>query len=292
VDYVDIPGDRQRLAEQIANVPVDDSGVSWHDEILEPHGDMPSVRLRIYRPDAGGNGAGLMHIHSGGWVVGDLDFEHAGNLELVRALGVSVVSVDYRLAPEHPYPAGLDDCCRAWRWLVASADGLGIDPARIALTGASAGAALSVGVALRCRDGALAMPCGLCLQDPALDDRLTNASSAFEGTPCIDRTRMARVWDAYLGPGIRGTDAVPGYAAPARVKDLRGLPPTYLSASEFDPVRDDGLAFGMALAAAGVATELHLYPGTYHGSSKYLGADVSRRTQAQCTAFLHRVLAI
>jgi acetyl esterase len=292
LDYVDIPADRRRLAELIESSPVIDAGVGWHDEVLEPDAGMPLMRLRIYQPDAGGNGAGLLHIHSGGWIVGDLDFEHAGNVHLVRTLGVSLVSVDYRLAPEHRYPAGLDDCCRAWQWLVAEAGRLGVDPGRIALAGASAGAALCVGVALRCRDSALAMPCGLSLTDPALDDRLTNASSAFEGTPVIDRTRMIRIWDAYLGPGLRGTDAVHRYAAPARAADLRGLPPTYVSASEFDPVRDDALAFGAALTAAGVATELHLYPGTYHGSSKFPGARVSQRAEAQHLAFLTHVLAI
>jgi acetyl esterase len=302
LDYADIPADRRRLAEIVQAVPVSEAGVSWHDEVLEPDADLPPVRLRIYQPAAGGNGAGVMHIHSGGWVVGDLDFEHADNVRLVRLLGVSLVSVEYRLAPEHPYPAGLDDCCRAWRWLAASAGQLGIDPGRIALTGASAGAALAVGVALRCRDStlnsralnspALAMPGAVCLQDPALDDRLTNASSAFEGTPVIDRTRLVRIWDAYLGAGLRGTDAVHAYAAPARVDDLRGLPPTYVSAAEFDPVRDDALAFAVALTAAGVATELHLYPGTYHGSFKYLGASVSQRAEAQRLAYLTRVLAL
>jgi acetyl esterase len=292
LDYADIPADRRRLAEIVQRVPVSEAGVDWHDEVLEPDADLPPVRLRIYQPDARGNGAGVMHIHSGGWVVGDLDFEHADNVRLVRLLGVSLVSVDYRLAPEHPYPAGLDDCCRAWRWLAASAGQLGIDPGRIALTGASAGAALAVGVALRCRDSTLAMPGAVCLQDPALDDRLTNASSAFEGTPVIDRTRLVRIWDAYLGAGLRGTAAVPPYAAPARVADLRGLPPAYVSAAEFDPVRDDALAFAAALTAAGVATELHLYPGTYHGSFKYLGASVSQRAEAQRLAFLTRVLAL
>ena len=136
------------------------------------------------------------------------------------------------------------------------------------------------------------MPGAVCLQDPALDDRLTNASSAFEGTPVIDRTRLVRIWDAYLGAGLRGTAAVPPYAAPARVADLSGLPPTYVSAAEFDPVRDDALAFATALTAAGVATELHLYPGTYHGSFKYLGASVSQRAEAQRLAFLTRVLAL
>jgi acetyl esterase len=292
LDYLDIPADRQRLAGLVESTAVSGAGVGWHDEALEQDADVPPVRVRIYQPDGGGNGAALLHIHSGGWIVGDLDFEHADNVRLVRTLGVSLVSVDYRLAPEHRYPAGLDDCCRAWQWVVMVAGRLGVDPDRIALTGASAGAALSVGVALRCRDSALAMPCGLSLTDPALDDRLTNASSAFEGTPVIDRTRMIRIWDAYLGPGLRGTDAVHPYAAPARAQDLRGLPPTYVSASEFDPVRDDALAFGAALTAAGVATELHLYPGTYHGSSKYLEARVSQRTEAQRLAFLAQVLAL
>jgi acetyl esterase/lipase len=289
LDYLDVAADRRRLAKVTASAEISDAGVRWHDEDL---GGTSPVRLRIYQPDADGNGAGLLHIHSGGWIVGDLDFEHADNVRLVRALGVSLVSVDYRLAPEHPFPAGLDDCCRAWEWFVAGAEGLGVDAGRIALTGASAGAGLSVAVALRCRDGDLAMPCGLSLQDPALDDRLTNASSAFEGTPVIDRTRMIRIWDAYLGPGLRGTDTVSAYAAPGRAEDLQGLPPTYVSAAEFDPVRDDALAFGAALAAAGVATELHLYPGTYHGSFKSLGARVSQRAEAQRLAFLARVLAI
>jgi acetyl esterase len=292
-DYVDFRADRRRLAALVASVPADDAGVRWHDEAALPDGDgAQALRLRIYQPASGGSGAAVMHIHSGGWVVGDLDFEHGGNLRLVRELGVTVVSVDYRLAPEHPYPAGLADCCRAWQWLMAHADGLGVDAARIAVAGASAGAALSAGLALRSRDGGWPLPCGICLQEPALDDRLTSASAAFEGMPVIDRTRLVRIWDAYLGAGRRGAEAAPGYAAPLRVRDLRGLPPVYVSASEFDPVRDDGLAFGAALAAAGVATELHLYPGTYHGSGQYLGARVSQRAEAERLAFLRGVLAL
>jgi acetyl esterase len=292
-DYVDIPADRRRLAALVASVPADDGGVRWHDEVVgRDGGDAPALRLRIYQPIRGGNGAAIMHIHSGGWVVGDLDFEHGGNLQLVRELGVTVVSVGYRLAPEHPYPAGLADCCRAWQWLLAHAGELGVEAARIAVARASAGAALSAGLALRCRDGGWPMPSGICLRDPALDDRLTSASSAFEGTPVVDRTRLIRIWDAYLGAGWRGGEAAPGYAAPLRVPDLRGLPPTYVSASEFDPVRNDGLAFGAALAAAGVAIELHLYPGTYHGSGQYLGARVSQRAEAERLAFLRGVLVL
>jgi acetyl esterase/lipase len=185
-----------------------------------------------------------------------------------------VVSVDYRLAPENPFPAGLEDCYAALSWFSTHAAELGVDPERIAIHGGSAGGGLCAALALLARDRSGPSIAFQYLGIPELDDRLTTSSmTTFVDTPMLNRPTAIHSWDAYLGPGRRSTDNVPPYAAPARATDLTGLPPAYISAMEFDPLRDEDIAYATALLAAGVPVELHLFPGTYHGSSVIANAE-------------------
>jgi acetyl esterase/lipase len=228
--------------------------------------------VRVYTPtEHDGVLPGIVYMHGGGFVVGSLDSVDATAVRIALGAGVVVVSVDYRLAPEHPYPAALDDCYAALRWTVENAAELRIDPARLGVGGDSAGGNLAAALALLSRDrGGPALRFQF-LNVPALDDRLQTPSAAMVGTPNIDRTSLATVWRHYLGSAT--ADA---YAAPSRADDLSGLPPAHVVVCEFDPLRDEGIAYAQRLVQSGVSTELRLFPGTFHGSTAFDTA-VSRR---------------
>jgi acetyl esterase/lipase len=232
----------------------------------------------------------LLYIHGGGFVTGDVDTESAGAAGLVAELGILVASVEYRLAPENPYPAGLDDCMAALNWLHSEAGNLGVDPARIGVFGQSAGGGLAAAVALRARDeGGPSLRFQL-LGIPELDDRLeTPSMRAFTDTPMWSRPNAELSWKYYLGSL---TGEVPYHASPARAVDLTGLPTAYVSAMEFDPLRDEAIDYAARLLQAGVSVELHVYPGTFHGSSAIPGATVSRRVHAETMDAVRRGLGL
>lgn len=292
-DYQDVAGGRARLKKLItaALAQLDTSGVSVRDELVPgPEGAL-DIPVRVYTPDRVASPALLVDVHGGGFTHGDLDTDHANNVELSRDLGVVIVSVDYRLAPEAPFPSGLEDCYAALTWSVKNATELGIDPARVVIHGVSAGGGLCAALALLARDRGGPAVAFQFLSVPVLDDRLdTPSMCAFTDTPLWNRPNAEFSWDCYLGPGVRGTDSVSPYAAPARMTDLASLPPAYISVMEFDPLRDEGIAYAQALLAAGVPVELHLFPGTFHGSAVIRHANVTRREKAEQRAVLARAL--
>lgn len=207
--------------------------------------------------------------------------------------GVVVVSVDYRLAPENPYPAGLDDCYAALLWTAKSASELNIDPDRLALYGESAGGGLAAAVALLARDRGGPALRYQHLGIPELDDRLdTPSMRAYLDTPLWNRPMAEFSWDSYLGEGRRGTADVSAYAAPARAEDLSGLPPTTVVTCQYDPLRDEGIAYAQRLAQADVLVELMLYPGTFHGSTIAQDAAITQRMNTEALASLRRGLGI
>ena len=156
----------------------------------------------------------------------------------------------------------------------------------------SAGGGLCAALALLARDRKGPHIAFQFLAVPELDDRLTTPSmTAFTDTPLWDRPSAVMSWDCYLGPGRAGSDEVSVYAAPARATDLAGLPPAYVSVMHFDPLRDEGIAYALALLAAGVTVELHLFPGTFHGSSLIQHAAISQREQTEMVAVLRQALA-
>ena len=287
---------RAKFSELIAmmSADLDTSGVLVDERQVPGPEGAPDVSIRVYRPESQGEESvsGLLFIHGGGFVIGSLDSEHGSCLALCRDLGIVIVSVDYRLAPEHPYPAGLEDCYAALEWFHDEAGALGVDGARIGVYGQSAGGGLSAGLALLCRDRQGPSLCFQYLGIPELDDRLdTPSMQAFTDTPMWARPSAILSWDYYLGEHYeRGAADVPVYAAPARASDLVGLPPAYISTMEFDPLRDEGLLYGLKLLQAGVSTEIHSFPRTFHGSSLVASAEVSQRAYADTLAVLRRGL--
>jgi acetyl esterase/lipase len=234
-------------------------------EVPGPAGS-PDVLLRIYRPNQVSAPVPLLYwIHGGGMVIGSFDMDDAILVGAVERLGLAVVSVEYRLAPEHPDPAPVEDCYAGLVWAAAHAADYGIDPNRIAIGGASAGGGLAAGTALLARDrGAPPLQFQLLLE-PMLDDRaITHSSTEYDGSVVWDRNDNRLGWAALLGTRF-GTDDVSPYAAPARAADLGGLPPALVDVGEVETFRDESIDYAQRLAAAGVSTEFHMYRGAFHG---------------------------
>lgn len=277
------------------NAELDENGVVIINRAIPGPGDAGEIPLRIYSPQGvAAPVAGLLYLHGGGFVIGNLDSEHGSCLALCRNLGIVVVSVDYRLAPETPYPGGLEDCYASLLWVQQNSVALKLDPARLGVFGQSAGAGLAAATALLARERKGPKLCFQYLGIPELDDRLdTHSMRQFTDTPMWNRPNAELSWNYYLGDGLRrGADDVPCFAAPARAEDLSGLPPAYVSTMEFDPLRDEGVLYALKLMQAGVATELHCYPGTFHGSSLVASAGISRRETAEMFTVLRRGLGI
>ncbi|HEY2060651.1 MAG TPA: alpha/beta hydrolase [Amycolatopsis sp.] len=294
-DFSDLPAARLRMKEMFAEMggEIDATGVTVREEQVPGPDGAPDVRVLVYTPDRITTPSLLFDVHGGGFIVGDAEMGNEGNIGLARDLGVVVVSVDYRLAPEAPYPSGLEDCYAALVWAAKNAGDLGIDPERIVIHGVSAGGGLCAALALLARDRGGPAIAFQFLGVPEIDDRLeTPSMRKFVDTPLWNRPRAEFSWDSYLGPGVRGTEGVPVHAAPARATDLTGLPPAYISVMEFDPLRDEGIAYAQGLLAAGVTTELHLFPGTFHGSALMKHATISRREAAEAKAVLARALGV
>ena len=285
---------RAGLSELIAQLPAPDTtGLRIEERQIPGRDGDPAVPIRIYRPEQPSAPAAVYSVHGGGFVAGDLETEHALNVRVARELGIVVVAVDYRLAPETPFPGGLEDVYAGLVWTAEHADELGVDPQRIAIQGTSAGGGLCAALALLARDRQGPYIAFQFLAVPELDDRLTTPSMTdFTDTPLWSRPRAKISWDCYLGPGRAGSDDVSIYAAPARATHLAGLPPAYVSVMHFDPLRDEGIAYALGMLAAGVSVELHLFPGTFHGSMLIQDAQISQREQAEAIAVLRQALAL
>jgi acetyl esterase/lipase len=267
--------------------------VTSEDRLVPGHEGDPDVAVRVYRPVAAPAEprAGLLYIHGGGFMMGSVDQMDVPCRTYCGELGAVVVSVEYRLAPEHPYPAGLHDCYAVLVWLHGHAEELGVDPTRVGVGGGSAGGGLSAATALLARDRGGPALCFQFLQIPELDDRLqTDSMQQFTDTPLWNLPSAQWSWRHYLGD-LHGRADVPYTAAPSRCTDLSGLPPAYVSTMEFDPLRDEGILYAMAMMRDGVQVELHSYPGTFHGSSLLAHAAVSKRADAEGLDALRRGLA-
>jgi acetyl esterase/lipase len=234
------------------------------------------VPVRLYRPPGPGPLPAVVWLHGGSFILGDLDASDALCSRISAAAGALVVNVGYRLAPEHPCPAGLRDACAAMDWVASAARELNVDPARTALAGTSAGACLAVGTALLARDRGRSPPAYQLLTYPVLDDRCSTASArGFPDSPVITSESIELMWKTYLAGGVADE-----YVAPARAADLSGLPPTLIVVAEQDPLRDEAIDYATRLAQSGVDVVLHDVPGTFHGFDTLApDAAISRRTR-------------
>lgn len=242
-----------------------DEAVQVYDVYIPNMDNSAQLRLRVYRPvQAEAEMPGIYWIHGGGFLFGVPEQDEGLCIRFAKEVGAAVVSVDYRLAPEYPYPAAIDDTYTGLKWFFDHAGSLGVDSTRIAVAGASAGGNLCAAVTLMARDKGEIKPAFQMPLYPMLDDRMTSpASHEVMDMRVWNNVSNVFAWKAYIGDAA-GTDAVTPYMAPARAEDLSGLPPAYSCVSTLDPFRDDAMAYAARLAQAGVPVEFHLYPSAYH----------------------------
>jgi acetyl esterase/lipase len=249
--------------------------VTKEDRTVPGPDGAPDITVRVYRP-AGATGPlpGVYFIHGGGMILGNVAGEDATATLICDRVGAVVVSVEYRLAPENPHPAPAEDCYAGLVWMAKNAAELGVDPQRLGVYGASAGGGLTIAVALMARDRGGPPLTFMMPIYPMIDDRNeTPSSQEITDIGIWDRAGNIEAWAWYLGgkPADR-------YAAPARADDLAGLPPAFIDVGTVDLFRDEDIAFAQRLMQAGVPTELHVHPGSYHAAETFAAdAALSRR---------------
>ncbi|BCZ21767.1 alpha/beta hydrolase [Mycobacterium senriense] len=254
-------------------------------ELTTERGD---VALSLLRPvESAAEPPVLFWMHGGGMVIGSRHMDDARLIEWCRWLGCICVSVEYRLAPESPYPKPLDDCEAGLRFVIEHARELEVDSRLVGIGGRSAGGALAAGLALRWRDHANAPLAFQYLEYPMLDDRGLTASSQLEGLPVWTRESNAFGWRSYLGDRCGGDD-VPVDAAPARATELSGLPSTFIGVGTADCLRDESIDFAARLCGAAVPTELHVYAGAVHGFDMFADTAVARTAARDSADWLAR----
>jgi triacylglycerol lipase len=266
---------------QVRPAPVPaDPRVTRTDAVVAGLDGRPDVRVRWYRPTAAeGPLPCLVYFHGGAYIMGTLDENDDRLDQLVIELGCAAVSVDWRLAPEHPYPEGLDDGETVWRRIVEDPAAFAVDRRRLVLGGSSAGAGLVAALCLRLQETDAPQPALQLLVYPMLDDEQEHASIRAIAQPGhwgLWSLRAEQLsWEAYLG--ARSGGDVPATAAPARAADLSGLPPAFLAIGDVDAYLDANVAYATKLSAAGVPVELHVYPGVIHGG--FLARPFTPRTR-------------
>lgn len=250
----------------------------------------PPVRVLVIAPDGDNKDRmGVLHIHGGGYIMGSPE----QSLPLTRPTAAGqncvIVSVDYRLAPETPFPGPLDDCFAALVWMTGRAGELGIDPQHMGVMGDSAGAGLAAGLALLARDRGGPPLAFQNLMYPMLDDRTVTETDPNPVTGEFIWTRESNGfgWRSFLGAEPGGED-ISRYAAAARAPDLRGLPPAWIGVGTLDLFVDENLEYARRLIRAGVPVELTIYPGGFHGFNGDPNAQVARRARKDRQRFLSR----
>jgi acetyl esterase/lipase len=295
LDLTAIPAARVKMKKMVsallANLPPVE-GVTSKDEFAPGAKGDPAVRVRVYRPaDQPRQLPAMLWIHGGGYVMGDIEQDDRLMMQLVKRIGMVAVSVDYRLAPENPFPAPVEDCYSGLKWLFAHAGEIGVDSSRIAIGGASGGGGLAAGLALMARDRKEVKVAFQLLIYPMIDDRnSTPASHAITDPRMWNRQSNHLGWRAYLGRDGGGPDVSP-YAAASRATDLSNLPPAYIPVGALDLFVDENIEYAQRLIQAGVPTELHVYPGAFHGFDLFApSAKVSKQFKADRDDALKRAL--
>lgn len=273
------------MREFLANQPQPPSAVDVLSDkkmVTTPDGE---VAVYIYRKSTRPNQPAVLWIHGGGYLFGSAEDERARIM--ADHCDCTVFSVDYRVAPEHPFPAGPNDCYATLAWIMNEAEALGIDKTRVAIGGASAGSGMAAGVALMNRDRDNFPLCMQLLIYPMIDNLHATESGKIENHPVWKQETSFNAWEMYLD-GVPGEDASP-YAAAARATDLSGLPPTYLCVGSEDLFRDEDIEYARRLLAHDVPCELAVFPGVYHAAETFVpDAAVSKRlNQSFLTALAH-----
>ncbi|MCE7797137.1 alpha/beta hydrolase [Sphingobium sufflavum] len=266
------------------------AGVTTTEEwIASPDGH--AVRVLLHRPDGlAPDAPALVYAHGGGFLLGSVDMVRTANQTMALEAGCLLLSVDYRLPPEVPYPGPLEDCYTVLKWVHDNAAALGVDARRIAVAGESAGGGLAAALALLARDRGEVAVIHQHLIYPMLDDRTCRATASpyageFVWTP--EQNQLG--WSCMLGDLSGG--AVPGHAAPARAEDLAGLPPAFIAVGAIDLFAEEDMEYARRLMRAGVPTELHVYPGGYHGFELAAEAAVTKQAHQLSIAALRRGLS-
>jgi acetyl esterase len=273
------------MASKLADRPL---GVHAVEDRTVP-GPESRLPIRIYRPSAVPDLPVVVFLHGGGWVMGNIQTHDVYCRALANACGMAVVAVEYRLAPEHKFPAAAEDASAATQWVFENAHRLSVDPARIAVAGDSAGANLAAAVTLMARDRGLALPAYQVLIYPVLDFAF-DTPSYHENAEGYHLTRegMRWAWRYYLQDD---QDGLSPYASPLRAEAFTGLPAALIITAQYDPLRDEGEAYAARLRAAGVPVQLTRYDGMIHGFARRLGT-LTRADEAlyEVAAALRRAL--
>ncbi|HEX9066610.1 MAG TPA: alpha/beta hydrolase [Streptosporangiaceae bacterium] len=266
-------------------------GAELHELTIPGPAGAPEISLLVARPPGNEILPALFHTHGGGMVMGNNRTGLDTMIGWVTDPGLVIVSVEYRLAPEHPYPAGLQDCYAGLVWTAEHAAELGIDPERLIIGGGSAGGGLAAACALMARDRGTPALLAQMLIYPMLDDRLaTGSSQELHGEGVWDSGSNLTAWTMLLG-ARRGGEDVPAYAAPARAADLSGLPPAYLELGSVETLRDEDLEYARRIWAAGGIAELHVWPGAFHAFDLIApGTGLARAAADVRLGWLRRVL--
>ena len=293
-DFSNLEQGIEQLLMLLGATPVElPASVEISDHVAQAT-DGHEITVRLYRPTGvAASSPALFWIHGGGMILGSVAMDDPGCAAFAEQLGIIIASVEYRLAPAFPHPIPVEDCYSGLAWLFASAESLGIDPARIAIGGASAGGGLAAGLAIAARDRGEVQPCFQLLRYPMIDDTNTTASShAITDGRVWNRDANIVAWNAYLS-GRAGADDIDVYAAPARATELSGLPPAIVTVGDLDLFLDEDISYAQKLLAAGVPTELHVYPGAFHASDAMVPhSDASQRWRRDELAALTRALGL
>ena len=288
-----LPGIRaqmlERAKERFDTVPL--LGVDFSEQRISGSDDDTEVRALIYKPSSPGSVLpALLHFHGGGLVFGSPEGRHAVSVELARMLRCLVLSVDYRLAPETAYPGAIEDGYSALRWLNENAQQLNIDRQRVTVIGESAGGGLAAALAILARDRGEYSLASQVLTYPMLDDR----PSTTQDYPTIGQHVWTRQnnqfgWSSYLGT-MFDSELVPASAAPARSCNMTSLPPAYIACGDRDLFVVESMAYARALIHSGVAVELRIYPGAFHGFDLIENASISKRFTSDLRHAIARAL--
>lgn len=289
MDDAGLPALRAMTEQMMASEPRPDLPVEVA-ELWIPAPGAPDVRALLYTPaDLSATVGAILHIHGGAYIIGRPEMNTARLMETADALGCIILSVDYRLAPETRAPGPVEDCYAALAWLHANAARLGIDPARIAVMGESAGGGLAASLALLARDRGDYPICFQLLDAPMMDDRTCERPPHPIAGEFVFRPESNRYsWRSLLGVEP-GSDGVSPYAAAARAEDLGGLPPAFIATGALDLFIDENVDYAQRLARAGIAIELHVYPGCPHGFSMARESRVARAAARDKLDALRRV---